>query len=111
MSDRDHAAPTPPVHPPGSWAPVRRAAVALASPIQRILAVEAASGIVLLAVSAIALTWANLWPASYEGLWHTPIGLRVGPWAVEHSLHYWVNEGLMTVFFFVVGLEIRREIY
>jgi NhaA family Na+:H+ antiporter len=98
-------------HPPESWAPVRRAAAAIASPIQRILAVEAASGLVLLAATIVALTWANVASGSYAELWHTPIGGRIGPWAWERSLHFWVNEGLMTVFFFVVGLEIRREVF
>ena len=64
-------------HPPGSWAPIRRAAGALAAPIARILAVEAASGIALLAATLVALGWANLWPGSYADLWHTPIGARV----------------------------------
>jgi NhaA family Na+:H+ antiporter len=103
------AAPTS--HPPESWSPVRRAAAAIASPIQRILAIEAASGLALLAATAAALAWANLWPASYDHLWHLPIGGRIGPWTVEHPLHFWVNDGLMTVFFLVVGLEIRREIF
>jgi Na+:H+ antiporter, NhaA family len=97
--------------PPGTWAPVRRAAVALAAPIQRILAVEAASGIALLAATALALVWANVSPATYDALWHTPIGGRLGPWLVERPLEFWVNEGLMTIFFFVVGLEIRREMF
>ncbi len=97
--------------PPEAWVPVRRAAAALASPIQRVLAVEAASGIVLLLATVAALVWANLWPGSYADLWHTPIGLQVGSWGFEQPLHFWVNDGLMTIFFFVVGLEIRREIY
>jgi NhaA family Na+:H+ antiporter len=98
-------------HPPGTWSPVRRAAAAIASPIQRILAIEAASGIVLLVATAVALAWANVWSDSYADLWHTPIGGRIGPWSYEQPLHFWVNDGLMTIFFFVVGLEIRREIF
>jgi Na+:H+ antiporter, NhaA family len=98
-------------HPPEAWAPVRRAAAAITSPIQQILAIEAASGIVLLAATVVALVWANLWAFSYAELWHTPIGGRVGPWSYEQPLHFWVNDGLMTIFFFVVGLEIRRETY
>jgi NhaA family Na+:H+ antiporter len=99
------------VHPPETWSPVRRAAAAITSPIQRILAVEATSGIILLVATAAALTWANLWSGSYADLWHTPLGARLGPWSYEQPLHFWVNDGLMTVFFFVVGLEIRREIF
>ncbi|MEO8844979.1 MAG: Na+/H+ antiporter NhaA [Kofleriaceae bacterium] len=98
-------------HPPETWAPVRRAAAAITSPIQRILAIEAASGLVLLAATIAALVWANVWTGSYDHLWHTPIGGRLGPWTVERPLHFWVNDGLMTVFFLVVGLEIRREIF
>jgi NhaA family Na+:H+ antiporter len=98
-------------HPPETWSPVRRAAAALTAPIQRILAIEAASGIVLFVATLAALTWANLWPGSYAELWHTPIGGRIGPLSYEQPLHFWVNDGLMTVFFFVVGLEIRREIF
>ena len=98
-------------HPPETWSPVRRAAEAIASPIQRILAIEAASGIVLLVATAVALTWAKVWTGTYADVWHTPIGGRIGPWSYEQPLHFWVNDGLMTVFFFVVGLEIRREIF
>ena len=97
--------------PPGSWSPARRAAAAIASPIQRILRIEAASGIVLLVATVAALVWANAWTASYADFWHTTIGGRVGPWSFEQSFAHWVNDGLMTVFFFVVGLEIRREIF
>jgi NhaA family Na+:H+ antiporter len=99
------------LHPPETWSPVRRAAAAIASPIQRILAIEAASGIALLATTTAALAWANVWPGSYADLWHTPIGGRIGPWSYEQPLHFWVNDGLMTIFFFVIGLEIRREIF
>jgi NhaA family Na+:H+ antiporter len=101
----------PAVHAPESWGPVRRAAEAVAAPIRRILQIEAASGLVLLAAAAVALVWANVSPDSYEALWHVPIGGHIGPWAYEQSLHFWINEGLMTLFFFVVGLEIRREVY
>jgi NhaA family Na+:H+ antiporter len=95
--------------PPETWPPVARAARAIANPIQRILAIEATSGVVLLAATVAALVWANAWGASYEALWHAPMGLELGPWAVSRPLHFWVNDGLMTIFFFLVGLEIRRE--
>lgn len=81
-------------------------------PVERFLAIEAASGLLLLAAAGIALAWANSqWSASYEALWHTPIGLRVGSLAFERDLHWWINDGLMVIFFFVVGLEIRREMH
>lgn len=66
----------------------------------------------LLVATAIALFLANSrWHASYEALWHTPIGLSLGDYTFERPLHFWINDGLMTIFFFVVGLEIRREIF
>jgi NhaA family Na+:H+ antiporter len=74
------------------------------------LAIEASSGVVLLLAALVALLWANSpWRASYTALWHTPMGLRVGPFSFQRDLHFVINDGLMTVFFFVVGLEIRRE--
>ena len=98
--------------PPWAWAPARRAAERLLSPVQRFLAVEAASGLLLVAATVGALVWANSrWSASYESLWHTAIGLQVGPFSFLRPLHFWVNDVLMAVFFFVVGLEIRRETY
>src|SRR5688500_5569066 len=98
--------------PPEAWLPAQRAARRVLAPIQRFLSIEAASGIVLIAAAVLALAWANSpWREHYESLWHAPIGLQVGEWQVERSLHFWVNEGLMTVFFFVVGLEIRREMH
>jgi NhaA family Na+:H+ antiporter len=98
--------------PPGAWPGARAAARRLLSPVERFLAVEASSGIVLLVAAAIALLWANSpWRSTYEAVLHTPIGLRVGGLAFERDLHFWVNDGLMVVFFFVVGLEIKREVY
>jgi NhaA family Na+:H+ antiporter len=98
-------------HPPETWSPLRRAASALASPIQRVLAVEAASGVVLLVVTLAALVWANIGGDSYDRLWHTEVGLHFGGSSFVRPIHFWINEGLMTVFFLVVGLEIRREIF
>lgn len=98
--------------PPESWKPARRLALALASPIQRFLAIEAASGILLMLAAAAALACANSrWQGAYDALWHIPFGVSVAGWTFERSLHFWINDGLMAVFFFVVGLEIRRELY
>lgn len=89
--------------------PVRSRVLA---PLERFLHVEAASGIVLLAAAALALMWANsAWHASYEALWHAPIEFRFGDWLLAKPLHYFINEGLMTIFFLVAGLEIRREMH
>jgi NhaA family Na+:H+ antiporter len=103
---------TPPVAAPETWAPARRVAERFLRPIERFLHIEAASGIVLLVAAVTALVWANSpWSSSYERLWHTPITVGVGELVSAQSLHFWVNDGLMTVFFLVVGLEIRREIH
>src|SRR5690606_28087511 len=80
--------------------------------LERFLHVEAVSGVVLLIVTAAALIWANS-PAgaSYQHFWHAPVTFGFGEYSISQSLHFWVNDGLMTIFFLVVGLEIRREIY
>ncbi|WP_437960490.1 Na+/H+ antiporter NhaA [Sorangium sp. So ce119] len=97
---------------PGTWAPARRLAQRVLGPLDRFLHVEAASGIVLLIASVVALAWANSpWGDAYEHLWHIPITIGVGSFVFAQPLHFWINEGLMTIFFFVVGLEIRREIH
>jgi NhaA family Na+:H+ antiporter len=97
--------------PPQAWAPAHSAARLLVSPIRRFLAIEAASGLLLLAATVIALVWANsAWSDSYHHLWHTELGATLGDWRFARPLHFWVNDGLMAIFFFVVGLEIRREL-
>ena len=92
---------------PASASPILRRAL---RPFQRFAHTESSGGVVLLASAAIALLWANSpWSASYFHLWETNIGVRVGWHALDLSLHHWINDGLMAVFFFVVGLEIKRE--
>jgi len=84
----------------------------LLSPIDRFLSIEASSGIVLLASAVLALGWANSpWRAAYQNLIYAPIGWRVAGFAFERNVEFFVNEGLMVVFFFVVGLEIKRELH
>jgi NhaA family Na+:H+ antiporter len=98
--------------PPGAWEPLRRVVHRAAGPLERFLHIEAASGIVLLVAALLAFVAANSpWASGYAALWHTPIGVRVGGFAFERSLEWVVNDGLMVIFFFVVGLEIRREIH
>lgn len=80
--------------------------------LARFLHIEAVSGIALLLAAATALVWANSpWASSYEHIWHTPVSFSIGATTISHSLHFWINDGLMTVFFLVVGMEIRREIH
>jgi NhaA family Na+:H+ antiporter len=80
------------------------------SVFQRFLHWEAAGSLVLLACAVIALVWANSpWAESYDELTHTYIGFSIGEDSFKLSLKHWVNDLLMVVFFFVVGLEIKRE--
>jgi len=74
------------------------------------LSTEAGGAVVLLAASVAALTWANSpWRDSYHALWSTQISLSVGSYVLANDLGHWINDGLMTFFFLLVGLEIRRE--
>jgi NhaA family Na+:H+ antiporter len=99
-------------HPPGVWAPARKSLRRVLGPVENFLAIESASGIILVISAAAALIWANSpWRSSYAELWHVPLGLRFGGFSFERDLHFWINDGLMTIFFFVVGLEIRREMH
>jgi Na+:H+ antiporter, NhaA family len=87
--------------------PVRR----LLSPLRQFLQIESASGGVLLVCTAVAILLANSpWASAYHHFWQTPLVVGVGPFVLDHSLEFWINDGLMVVFFFVVGLEIKREI-
>jgi Na+:H+ antiporter, NhaA family len=80
--------------------------------LERFLHIEAASGAVLIAAALLALIWANSpWASSYHALWHLPVSIGIGNLTTTQTLHFIVNEGLMTIFFLVAGLEIRREIY
>jgi len=98
--------------PPGSWPAARAAAQRLLTPVERFVSIEASSGILLLAAAVVALAWANSpWRSAYEAVLHTHVGIRIGRLAFERPLHFWINEGLMAVFFFVVGLEIKRELH
>jgi Na+:H+ antiporter, NhaA family len=113
MSSATPPAPRPlPSSPPEAWEPLLRLARLAGRPLERFLRIEAASGILLLVTAAIALFWANSrWADSYVHLWQTPLGVHLGPFTFERSLAWFVNDGLMVIFFFVVGLEIRREIH
>lgn len=82
----------------------------LLQPLKQFLQVEAASGIALLIATVIALIWANSgWSAAYHALWHAPVSFGFGELVSTQPLHFWINDGLMTIFFLLVGLEIRRE--
>ena len=81
------------------------------SPIERFLALQASSGIMLLGAAVVALICANTsLNEAYTALLHYPIALSFGDFIFEMTLHHWVNDGLMVIFFFVVGLEIKVEL-
>lgn len=84
----------------------------LLRPLRRFLRFEAAGGILLLLMSALALLWANsAWGDYYHYLWHeTKLTIRLSKWEIAWSVGHWINDLLMAVFFLVVGLEIKREL-
>ncbi|MGW3548887.1 Na+/H+ antiporter NhaA [Janibacter hoylei] len=78
--------------------------------IARILRTESGSAMFLALVTVMALVWANSpLSESYFELWHQEVGFDVGPASMHMNLHHWINDGLMVIFFFVVGLEVRQE--
>ncbi len=81
----------------------------LQTPLRQFLQTETGSAVVLLAAVLTALAWANVDLASYERFWNTTLSIHVGDLALAQSLRRWVNSGLMAFFFFVIGLEARRE--
>src|SRR5438093_6593991 len=81
----------------------------LQTPLREFLRTETGGAAVLLAAAAAALVWVNLDSSSYQSLWQTKLAIRVSDAGVTLDLRDWVNSGLMTFFFFVVGLEARRE--
>ncbi|MCI4678162.1 Na+/H+ antiporter NhaA [Rhodoblastus acidophilus] len=82
----------------------------IAPPLQRFIHTETAGGLALLLAAITALALANsAFGPSFDSIWRTTIGLNVEDVAWAHSLRHWINDGLMTIFFFVVGLEIKRE--
>ena len=83
----------------------------VAAPIRDFLSTESASAIVLLAATVAAMVWANSpWSDSYESVWETTLSIQLGGDGISLDLRHWVNEGLMTLFFLVVGLEAKREL-
>ncbi|HJU36222.1 MAG TPA: Na+/H+ antiporter NhaA [Gaiellaceae bacterium] len=81
----------------------------LQTPLRSFLSTETGSAAVLLAGVVAALVWANADPASYERVWTTTLSIRIGGGSLSQDLRGWINSGLMAFFFFVIGLEARRE--
>jgi Na+/H+ antiporter NhaA len=81
----------------------------LQTPLRTFLRTETGGAAVLLAAAAAALVWANVDAGAYESLWSTRLSIQLGGAGIDLDLREWINSGLMTFFFFVVGLEARRE--
>jgi Na+:H+ antiporter, NhaA family len=80
-------------------------------PFQDFAHKQSSGGILLIAATAVALVWANSpWGESYTALWHTKLTVGVGDFSITKDLTHWINDGIMAVFFLVVGLEIKREV-
>jgi len=102
---------SPPVIRP-SWAQSQRLVPRrVIRPLQEFLRASTSGGILLVAAAIVALVWANSpFADGYVRLWGTRVSLGVGDWTVTEILRDWVNDGLMSLFFLVAGLEIKREL-
>ena len=83
----------------------------LAQPFVHFLRIEAMAGAALLASTVLAMVLANgPWASAFLALWELPAGITLGPFDATRSLRHWINDGLMTLFFFVISLELKREL-
>jgi Na+/H+ antiporter NhaA len=90
--------------------PRRQLLAQLGRPLRSFIATEAGGAGLLLAATVIALVWANSpLSDSYDSFWHTELSIRLGEWTLDLDLRHWLDEGFMALFFFVIGLEVRRE--
>lgn len=92
------------------YAPWERTFTRIITPFDEFIHRQTTSGLLLMLSAVIALIIANSgFAEAYLHILHTPLGIHMGGWQLEMSLHHWVNDGLMTLFFFVVGMELKRE--
>ncbi|MCH9741134.1 MAG: Na+/H+ antiporter NhaA [Epsilonproteobacteria bacterium] len=93
------------------YAPWEKTFKKVATPFEHFLHAQTTTGIILMFMTLFALILANTpFAESYTGFFHTKIDFNVGEWKLSHSIHHWINDGLMAIFFFIIGLEIKREI-
>lgn len=97
--------------PSSYYAPWEKTFGRILTPFEEFIHQETAGSFVLIACTVLALILANSPLAeAYERVLHTHVALNIGAWRLDHTLHHWINDGLMALFFFVVGLEIKREV-
>lgn len=93
------------------YAPWERAFNKVATPFEHFLHAQTTTGMVLMLMTVVALVLANTPLAeAYAHFFHVNIDFNAGSWKLSHSIHHWINDGLMAIFFFIIGLEIKREI-
>lgn len=93
------------------YAPWEKTFNKIATPFEHFLHAQTTTGLILMFTTILALILANTALADeYAHIFHTYINIEIGSWRLSHTLHHWINDGLMAIFFFIIGLEIKREI-
>jgi len=93
------------------YAPWEKAFKKVATPFEHFIHAQTTTGMILMFMTILALILANsALTENYVHFFHTKVDLNVGTWEISHTIHHWINDGLMAVFFFIIGLEIKREI-
>jgi NhaA family Na+:H+ antiporter len=93
------------------YAPWEKAFKKIATPFEHFIHAQTTTGVILMFMTILALILANSpFAEYYVHFFHMKIDLDVGTWEITHNLHHWINDGLMAIFFFIIGLEIKREI-
>ena len=93
------------------YAPWEKAFNKIATPFEHFIHAQTTTGMILMFMTLLALILANTpLTESYAHFFHTKIDLNVSSWQLSHTIHHWINDGLMAIFFFLIGLEIKREV-